>query len=134
MPDTPSLVESVARATEPDTWKVIDSPYERKHNPEYVKMLKEKSLGPTQAIISEMFERMSEPSEAVVEAGREAFLKDMRDRRLLKWLFPRETDDVGSIGYIDRPIDLAVQHECASESSEAIFRAMLAKMKEEVGL
>lgn len=64
-----------------------------------------------------------EPTEAMIEAGAKAFLTDMRDRRLLKWLFAEE--DNGPIGYVDGPIDLDAQKEGSSESVGKSFASML---------
>lgn len=50
-------------------------------------------------------------SDEVVAAGREAILENLRDRRLLKWLFAEDPETHGAIGYVDGPIDAETQNE-----------------------
>lgn len=63
-------------------------------------------------------------SEEVVAAGREAILENLRDRRLLKWLFAEDPENHGAIGYVDGPIDAETQNECA----ESLARATLSSI------
>lgn len=78
-----------------------------------------------------VLDAMREPTDAMRAAGREAFLKDMRDRRLLKWLFPKDPTNHGAIGYIEGPIDLETQMDCASTNSGKSWQAQIDAAKEE---
>ena len=63
-------------------------------------------------------------SDEVVAAGREAILENLRDRRLLKWLFAEDPENHGAIGYVDGPIDAETQNECA----ESLARSALSSI------
>lgn len=63
-----------------------------------------------------------------VETAKAAILKDLRDRRLLKWLFAEDADqNPVAIGYVDGPIDSRTQDEIA----EALARAAIATLSGE---
>lgn len=64
-------------------------------------------------------------SDEVVDAGREAILENLRDRRLLKWLFAEDPENHGAIGYVDGPIDADTQKECAESLVRAALSAAL---------
>lgn len=49
----------------------------------------------------------------VSQDAREAVLENLRDRKLLKYLFDEEPDNCVAYGYVDAPIDLETQHEIA---------------------
>jgi hypothetical protein len=65
------------------------------------------------------------PADAVV-AAREAILKSLRDRRLLKYLFAEEPETRAAYGYVDAPIDLDTQLECAEDLARLAIAAFLA--------
>lgn len=53
---------------------------------------------------------------AVAErAAVRAILVDLRDRRLLKYLFAADPDNVGAYGYVEAPIDLQTQHDMVTK-------------------
>lgn len=53
---------------------------------------------------------------AVAErAAVRAILSDLRDRRLLKYLFSDNPDNVGAYGYVEAPIDLQTQHDMVTK-------------------
>lgn len=64
-------------------------------------------------------------SEERVEAGRKAILENLRDRRLLKWLFAEDPEHHGAIGYVDGPIDAETQNECAGSLARAALTAAM---------
>lgn len=72
-----------------------------------------------------MYSRSFLLSEERVEAGREAILENLRDRRLLKWLFAEDPDNHGAIGYVDGPIDAETQNECAGSLARAALTAAM---------
>jgi hypothetical protein len=61
-----------------------------------------------------------------VVAAREAILKSLRDRRLLKYQFAEEPETRAAYGYVDAPIDLDTQLECAEDLARLAIAAFLA--------
>jgi hypothetical protein len=59
-----------------------------------------------------------------LEAAREAILDDLRDRKLLKYLFADDPSSRGAYGYVDTPIDLETQHRIVSACVEIVSAAL----------
>lgn len=97
----------------------------------------EKQHNEWRAVARAAIEAMLSPTEAMMDAGRQAFLKDMRGRKLLKYLFEDDPSNVGAYGQLDAPIDLEVQRECATENVAkvlaAVFSAALADASPDIG-
>ena len=75
----------------------------------------------------QMARDVAELDDAVVVQARDAILDNLRDRRLLKWLFKEDADvNNGPIGYVDGPIDLDVQNEIAETLARIAIRTDLA--------
>lgn len=61
---------------------------------------------------------------ALVEA-KTAIFADIRDRRLLKWIFAEHDDGCGNaIGYVDGPIDPETQNECVETWISLVVAAL----------
>lgn len=63
---------------------------------------------------------MSEP----VSPAAAAILAELRDRKLLKYLFDREPDNCGAYGYVNEPIELGIQHEIVEALAAAAIGAL----------
>lgn len=53
-----------------------------------------------------------------------AVLNDLRDRKLLKYLFADDPENHGAYGYLESPIDADTQAEIAAALVAAVLRAM----------
>lgn len=53
--------------------------------------------------------------------AREAILENLRDRRMLKYLFDENPETCGPYGRVDHAIDLDCQHECAETLAQLVF-------------
>lgn len=63
--------------------------------------------------------------EDVLDRAAAAILKDIRGRRLLKWLFAENADTSRiAIGHVDGPIDLTTQRECVDTWSRLAIAAL----------
>ena len=60
----------------------------------------------------------------MIEAAQAAILDDLRDRKMLKYLFAENPETRGAYGYVDAPIDTATQNEIAESLTRAVLRAM----------
>lgn len=70
-----------------------------------------------------------------ISRAADAILKDIRGRRLLKWLFAETADsDPHPIGYVEGPIDLATQRECAETWARLVLNATLSPSSEGAGV
>jgi hypothetical protein len=60
--------------------------------------------------------------EVELTAGARAILENLRDRRLLKYLFHEDPEVAGPYGYVDQPIDLETQHEIAETLAQKVLQ------------
>jgi hypothetical protein len=72
---------------------------------------------------------MTDPTPSLVEEMARAFLVDLRDRRLLKYLFAKDPGDCGPYGLIDEPIDTETQQEIVTALAQAALAIVEPKLK-----
>lgn len=75
--------------------------------------------GPHDAVPLSELSVATPPAEAR-EAAIAAVFKDIRDRKLLKYLFESEPANVSGYGHVDTPLDLETQRECVEAWVDAI--------------
>jgi hypothetical protein len=65
------------------------------------------------------------PIDAAKRAAVDAILADLRDRRLLKWLFRADADtNPIAIGYVDGPIDNQTQNEMVAKWVDIVWSSL----------
>jgi hypothetical protein len=70
-------------------------------------------------------------SESVSEQCVDAMLDNLRDRRLLKYLFDENPIACGPYGYVERPLDLETQREiCRTLAKIALAKAHNEQVKQ----
>jgi hypothetical protein len=68
--------------------------------------------------------------EDAIARAADAILKNLRDRRLLKYLFHEEPDACVPYGYVEAPIDLETQRECAETLARLALAVLVAGPKQ----
>lgn len=69
-------------------------------------------------------------SQAARDGAADAILADLRDRKLLKYLFDAEPEICGAYGYVEQPIDLETQREIALALTDIAFAKAIADERE----
>lgn len=74
---------------------------------------------------------MTQPPSQRARDAVDAIFADLRDRKFLKYLFAEDPEHCGAYGYVETPLDRAVQEEIA-EAWRAIFASFEANLKAEM--